>query len=108
MALAETLILQTLPSTMARTFWMFGLNLRLVTPVMFLPTPPRYLALPRLAIELPADVFLPVKWHTLDVLQISVLNGRFGPGIHSLISCAHFIRLLELDKYIDFFGFCKR
>jgi hypothetical protein len=57
---------------------------------MFLPTPPRYLALPRLAIELPADVFLPVKWHTLDILQISVLKGRFGPMIHYLIALRTF------------------
>ncbi len=66
-ALAETLIRQTLPSTTARTFWMFGLNLRRVTPVTFRPTPPRYLALPRRAMLLPLRVFRPVKKQIRDI-----------------------------------------
>jgi hypothetical protein len=40
---------------------MFGLNLRAVTPVTFVPTPPRYFALPRCVTWLPKLVFLPVK-----------------------------------------------
>jgi len=44
-----------------KTFWMFGLNLRAVMPVILVPTPPRYLALPRCVTWLPNDVFLPVK-----------------------------------------------
>jgi len=56
-ALALTLILTTCPSTTARTFWIFGLNLRLVMPVTLVPTPPRYLALPRWVIWLPKVVF---------------------------------------------------
>lgn len=78
MALAETLIRQTLPSITARTFWMFGLNLRLDIPVTLRPTPPRYLALPRRAMLLPDTVFLPVNAHTLDILNsCSSQNKRF-------------------------------
>jgi hypothetical protein len=46
---------------MARTFCTLGLNFLFVMPVTFLPTPPRYFALPRLDMLLPATVFLPVK-----------------------------------------------
>jgi hypothetical protein len=60
-ALVLTLIRTIRPFTTARTFWMFGLNLRAVIPVTFVPTPPRYLALPRWVIWLPKVVFLPVK-----------------------------------------------
>src|SRR5580658_5004159 len=60
MALALTLILTICPSTTARTFWMFGRNLRAVIPVILVPTPPRYFALPRWVIWLPKVVFLPV------------------------------------------------
>jgi hypothetical protein len=69
-ALAETLTLQTLPSTTARTFCILGLNFLLVIPVVFRPTPPKYLALPRRAILRPARVFLPVKKQTLDIFTI--------------------------------------
>ena len=37
----------TTPSTTHRTFCRFGLNFRRLVPVIFLPTPPRYFALPR-------------------------------------------------------------
>jgi hypothetical protein len=73
MALAETLILQTLPLTTARTFCIFGLNFLLEMPVTLLPTPPRYLALPRLAILLPDTVRLPVKKHSLDIKYAPVI-----------------------------------
>jgi hypothetical protein len=66
-ALAETLIRRTFPSTIARTFCMLGLNFLLVLPVTLRPTPPKYLALPRRAILLPELVFLPVKKQTLDI-----------------------------------------
>src|SRR5205823_367461 len=46
------------PSITARTFWIFGLNLRAVIPVTLVPTPPRYLAFPRWVIWLPKVVFL--------------------------------------------------
>ena len=46
-ALALTLIRQMRPFTTARTFWMLALNFRAVMPVVLVPTPPRYLALPR-------------------------------------------------------------
>jgi hypothetical protein len=75
-ALAETLILQTVPLTTARTFWMFGLNLLLVMPVIFLPTPPRYLALPRLTMLLPKLVFFPVKKQTLDISLTPILHKK--------------------------------
>lgn len=61
MALVETFTLTTRPSITARTRWMFGLNFRLLRPVILRPTPPRYLALPRRVIEPPARVVLPVK-----------------------------------------------
>src|SRR3954462_14211264 len=48
---------------------MFGLNLRAVIPVTFVPTPPRYLALPRWVIWFPKVVFLPVKWQTRGMSQ---------------------------------------
>src|SRR5688572_20848809 len=60
-ALALTLMRTTRPFTTARTFWMFALNLRAVIPVVLVPTPPRYLALPRWVFWLPKVVFLPVK-----------------------------------------------
>src|SRR5439155_20426428 len=66
-ALALTLMRMTRPLTTARTFWMFALNLRAVMPVILVPTPPRYLALPRCVIWLPKLVFLPVKWHTRGI-----------------------------------------
>jgi hypothetical protein len=52
---------------------MFGLNDRLLMPVTFLPTPPRYLALPRRAIVLPVVVRFPVKQHTLDIIETPYL-----------------------------------
>jgi hypothetical protein len=61
MAFAETFILQTFPSITARIFWMFGLNFLFVIPVTFLPTPPRCFALPRLLMDRPEMVRLPVK-----------------------------------------------
>jgi hypothetical protein len=53
---------------------MFGLNLRLVIPVVFRPTPPRYLALPFRAIEFPDRVFLlGIKWQVLPMMHL-ILN----------------------------------
>src|SRR3954451_9499901 len=46
-ALALTFTRTIWPSMTARTFWMFGLNVRAVMPVTLVPTPPRYFALPR-------------------------------------------------------------
>src|SRR4051794_6183060 len=68
-ALVLTLIRTIRPSITARTFWILGLNLRAVIPVTFVPTPPRYLALPRWVIWLPKVVFLPVKWQTRGIAQ---------------------------------------
>jgi len=60
-ALALALTRTTLPSMTARTFCTLGLNFRFVLPVIFRPTPPRYLALPRCVYERPARVDFPVK-----------------------------------------------
>src|SRR5439155_12126817 len=82
-ALALTLMRMTRPLTTARTFWMFALNLRAVMPVTLVPTPPRYLALPRCVIWLPKLVFLPVKWQTRGMVQVSPeKQGRevYGKG----------------------------
>src|ERR1700744_110902 len=38
-------------------------------PVIFVPPPPRYLALPRWVTSLPNVVFLPVKWHTRGMAE---------------------------------------
>src|SRR5262245_19303795 len=47
--------------------WRFGLNVRRLKPVVFLPTPPRYLALPRSVLWLPNDVFLPLTGHSRPI-----------------------------------------
>src|SRR3954467_10626810 len=67
MALALTLMRTILPFTTARTFWILGLNLREEMPVILVPTPPRYLALPRWVFWCPKLVFLPVKKHTRGI-----------------------------------------
>src|SRR3954468_4376879 len=79
MALALTLIRLTCPSITARTVWMFGLNLRCEMPVIFVPTPPRYLALPRVVFLRPNMVFLPVKWQTRGI-AVTSLDSKFRAG----------------------------
>src|SRR5882672_4951777 len=68
-AFALTLSRTICPLSRARTFWMFGRNLRAVMPVTLVPTPPRYLALPRWVIWFPNVVFLPVKWQTRGMVD---------------------------------------
>jgi len=68
MALVDTLRRTILPPIRARTFWILGLNLRLVRPVTLVPTPPRYLALPRWVYWRPVVVFFPVKWQTRGMI----------------------------------------
>ena len=51
------------PSCWTRTFCKLGRNCRRVIPVIFVPTPPRYFALPRVSTELPLDGFLPQTSH---------------------------------------------
>src|SRR5207253_8785949 len=91
MALALTLMRMILPSTTARTFWMLGLNLREEMPVILVPTPPRYLALPRWVFWCPKLVFLPVKKHTRGI-RSPHFSGQDSVGgqseIASLISAA--------------------
>jgi hypothetical protein len=64
----QILILVEPPPGMATwIFWMFGLNLRAVMPVIFFPTPPDFLALPRREIRRPATLRLPQNAHILDI-----------------------------------------
>src|SRR5205814_2640209 len=56
----------------------FGLNFRAVMPVIFVPTPPRYLALPRCVIWLPKVVFFPVNAQTRGI-EVSSFSNEFGP-----------------------------
>ena len=51
-------------STMTFTLCRFGLNFRRVIPVILVPTPPRYLGLPRVVTEFPTWVRFPQYWHT--------------------------------------------
>lgn len=44
-------------------FWRLGLKVRRLTPVVLMPTPPRYLALPRRVMWLPKVVFFPLTSH---------------------------------------------
>src|SRR5687767_11414902 len=50
---ADTHTFFTSPSTTHLTFWRFGLNFRRLVPRIFLPTPPRYFALPRYFLRFP-------------------------------------------------------
>src|SRR6476646_935817 len=81
MALVLTLVRTIWPSITARTRWMFGRNLRAVMPVTFVPTPPRYLALPRWVIWLPKLVFLPVMAQTRGMSVILDFQSKFGRRI---------------------------
>lgn len=60
-ALVETLIRFGLPSITAVTVCRFGLKVRRVHEVTFVPTPPRCLARPRIRILFPVVVRTPVK-----------------------------------------------
>src|SRR4051794_4119420 len=50
-------------------------------PVVFLPTPPRYFALPRSVLWLPNDVFFPLTGHSRPIVaaphDLSPPSGRF-------------------------------
>src|SRR5581483_3163698 len=70
MALTATRIVLTVPLISTFTRWRFGLNRRLVMPVTFRPTPPRYLALPRRRILLPPTGFLPVIAHCMPMTTV--------------------------------------
>src|SRR3954466_1859698 len=85
MALALTLMRTILPFTTARTFWILGLNLREEMPVILVPTPPRYLALPRWVFWCPKLVFLPVKKHTRGI-QSPHFSGQDSVGGQSRIA----------------------
>ena len=66
--LAQTLILFGLPLTRALTILIFGKKRLLVLPVMRWPTPPFFLASPRLFIVRPAEGPFPHIVHTLDII----------------------------------------
>src|SRR5215213_2701488 len=83
MALVLTLMRWTEPSITARTVWMLGLNLRLERPVIFVPTPPRYLALPRVVFLRPNWVFLPVKWQTRGIGSTSMWRSKGAGSIRT-------------------------
>jgi hypothetical protein len=51
------------PAVVMRTRWRFGLNSRRLMPVTFVPTPPRYLARPRVRTWLPICTCLPQISH---------------------------------------------
>ena len=70
MADAETHTFFTTPSMTQRTFCRFGLNFRRLVPRIFLPTPPRYFALPRYFLRLPKTAFLPVNTHVFAMTVI--------------------------------------
>src|SRR4051794_25482305 len=70
MALTATRIVLTSPSTSTFTRCRFGKNRRLVVPVIFRPTPPRYLALPRYRFLLPPTGFLPVIAHCMPMTHL--------------------------------------
>src|SRR5687768_7399834 len=82
-ALALTRTRTIRPSITARTFWRLGLNLRGDMPVILVPTPPRYFALPRMVFWRPMVVFLPVKWHSRGMAGSFRTTRRMrppGPG----------------------------
>ena len=56
----------------------FGLNLRRVIPVILVPTPPRYLGLPRVVTEFPTWVRFPQYWHTRAItIPLFFFYGTF-------------------------------
>ena len=93
MALADTFTRVTLPLTTARTFWMFGLKRLRVIPVIFLPTPPKYFALPRRTILFPKTVFFPVNTQILDIFLTPIVLYQKSP--------IEFLKLLLIYLFIE-------
>ena len=63
----QTKILFTVPLKETLIFWRLGEKVRFEIPVIFLPTPPFFLALPRREMLLPARVPLPQTAQTRDI-----------------------------------------
>lgn len=63
------------------TLCRLGLNLRREIPVIFVPTPPRYLALPRISTMLPIWLPLPQTSHTLAIAQVPLSLDRLQLGV---------------------------
>lgn len=59
-------------------FCKFGVKRRLVIPVILVPTPPKYFALPRVSTWLPTDADLPQTSQALDMfhLKFNEINGQ--------------------------------
>jgi hypothetical protein len=66
--LVQTLILFVSPSIIARTILRLGKKRRLLIPVIRWPTPPFFLANPRLDIVRPATGFFPHISHIRDIV----------------------------------------
>jgi len=49
--------------------WRFGVNRRLVIPVILVPTPPKYFALPRVSTWLPTEADFPQTSQALDMVH---------------------------------------
>lgn len=54
----------------------FGVNRRLVIPVILVPTPPRYLALPRVSTWLPTEADFPQTSQALDMVHPKNLSNH--------------------------------
>jgi hypothetical protein len=52
----------------------FGMKRRLVIPVTLVPTPPKYLALPRISTEFPTCGPLPHTSQTLDIIHLAIIS----------------------------------
>lgn len=61
--------------------WRLGKNFRLVIPVVFLPTPPFFLAKPRRVIEFPVSADFPQISHFLAIARYYTKNMFFVKGI---------------------------
>src|SRR4051812_1444270 len=73
--------------------WRFGLKVRRLMPVIFVPTPPRYFFLPRVVTWLPNEVFLPLTSHSRPI----------GPAPSRLLGLA-WLGLRNFDRSDFFFG----
>ncbi len=70
LALRRTVSNRFSSGTQMRFFCRFTLKRRLVIPVILVPTPPRYLALPRVAFRFPDRVPAPVIWHRRAIFAV--------------------------------------
>jgi hypothetical protein len=77
-----------------RSLCRFGLNRRLAIPVTLVPTPPKYLALPRVVTRFPVTAVLP---QTSQCRAIADLSGPMN--VISIIDAfSQYSRLLPVSK----------